>query len=328
MARILVAYGSMRVQYDKDKNPVLGQHILGTVFDAEQALTAAGHTARKCVISRNPVKFIREFHRFKPHAIFNLCESVAGDAGQEKNVAALFEMLKARFTGNGPMPLTICQNKAFTKRILKSAGIPTPPFAVVTEDLEIELPFELPAMVKPVREDGSVGITARSFVKTQKRLAERIRYIKRNFGQPALIEKYAPGREFQVSVMGNSSPEVLAIAELSYKGLPRHLPRICTYAAKWDTNSSYYKCTNPIIPARAGEKTEKKLVDISLRIFEIFNMRGYARVDFRVYRNKPTVIDINPNPDFSADAGFARAAAWAGFPYPALANRLVELALE
>ena len=328
MTRVLIAYSARRIHYDRERNPQLDCNILGTALDVEKALLAAGYQVKRAGISRNPSLFIREARKFKPHAVFNLCEDVGGDATKEKAVAALYELLNLRYTGNGMLPLTICQNKAFAKRILKTAAVPTPPFAVVSDEECIELPFPLPAMVKPVREDGSVGITARSFVTNQKRLTDRVRYIRKNFSQPAIVEKYIAGREFQVSLLGNNQPTILAIAELSYKGLPRNLPRICTYAAKWQTGSRYYKFTIPQIPARINEKLEKRLSELARKIFDIFHLRGYARVDFRVYRNKPFVIDINPNPDISPNSGFARAGQWAGLPYPDLVKRLVELALE
>ncbi|NLE65948.1 MAG: ATP-grasp domain-containing protein [Lentisphaerae bacterium] len=328
MTRVLIAYSARRIYYDREHKPQLDCNILGTALEVEQALLTAGFVVKRAGISRNPAPFIRELRKFRPHAVFNLCEDVGGDTTKERAVAALFELLNVRFTGNGVLPLSICLNKAFTKRILKTAAVPTPPFAVMDNEDDIDLPFSFPAMVKPIREDGSVGITARSFVTNHKRLADRIRYIRTNFRQPAIVEKYVAGREFQVSLLGNRQPTILAIVELSYKGLPRSLPRICTYSAKWTTNSRYYRHTIPIIPARINEKLEKRISEIARKIFDVFHLRGYARVDFRVARNKPFVIDINPNPDISPDAGFARAAQWAGLPYPDLAKRLVELAME
>lgn len=328
MTRILIAYSARRIYYDSEHKPQLDCNILGTALEVEKALIATGFKVKRAAISRNPSVFIRETLNFKPHAVFNLCEDVGGDTAKEKAVAALFELLNIRFTGNDVLPLAICQNKAFTKRILKTAAVPTPPFALISDEENFELSFPLPAIVKPVREDGSVGITARSFVTNQKRLADRVRYIRKNFKQPAIVEKYVAGREFQVSLLGNNQPKILAIVELSYKGLPRNLPRICTYSAKWTTNSAYYNHTVPKIPAHINEKLEKRISELSRKVFDIFHLKGYARIDFRVSRNKPFVIDINPNPDISPDAGFARAAEWAGLTYPDLMKRLVELALE
>ena len=328
MTRVLIAYSARRIYYDREHKPQLDCNILGTALEVEQALLSSGFIVKRAGISRNPTPFIRELQRFRPHAVFNLCEDVGGDTAKEKAVAALFGLLNVPFTGNGVLPLSICQNKAFTKRILKTAAVPTPPFAVLDDEEDTDLPFNFPAMVKPLREDGSVGITARSFVTNHKRLVERIRYIRNNFRQPAIVEKYVAGREFQVSLLGNRRPTILAIVELLYTGLPRNLPRICTYSAKWTTNSRYYKHTIPRIPARINEKLEKRISEMSRKIFDVFHLRGYARIDFRVARNKPFVIDINPNPDISPDAGFARAAQWAGLPYPDLAKRLVELAME
>jgi len=260
--------------------------------------------------------------------IFNLCEEIGGDPKKEKSAAAFYDILGVPYTGNDTVALAVCLNKGFAKRLLKSYRLPTPPFALVDDAEDIELPFALPAIVKPVGEDGSLGISARSVVKREKDLPRRVAYVHKRFGRPALVEKFVSGREIQVSMMGTAEPRVLALAELSYKGLPSSLPKICTYSAKWHATSAYYKFTNPVLPARLNERTERRIREVSQRIFSLFMLRGYARIDFRVSRNHCFVIDINPNPDISPDAGFARAARWAGIEYPELVDTLVRMAME
>ncbi len=329
MNRILITYSPFIASMKNRDSFNLDRDILGTVLEVEKYLVEQGFNVKKIGIKRKSIgKFLHEINRFKPSVIFNLCEEVDRDSTKEKSAAALYELLGVPFTGNGSFALMVCLDKAMTKRILKSNGIPTPPFKIFADDSKGDLPFSLPAIVKPIHEDGSTGITARSVVRNHRNLVARIAYIHRKFKQPALVEKYLPGRELQVSLLGNRNPTILAVAELSYRGLPRRLPRIVTYSAKWKKNSRYYKYTNPIIPARIEANLQKRVEEISRKIFEMFNLRGYARIDFRVKGNKPFVIDVNPNPDLSLDAGFARAAHYAGLGYPRLVRRLVELALE
>jgi D-alanine-D-alanine ligase len=328
MHRVMIAYSPARIYHRKNGTPNFERDIISTVLEVEECLLNLGFSVKKAGIRRDLTKFLQELRRFKPTVIFNLCEEIEGDPSKEKSAVALYELLAVPFTGNGTLPLTVCLNKAITKRILKTLSIPTPPFKIFTDPGKEELPFPFPAIVKPLHEDGSMGITARSVVTSTKSLGTRIRYITKNFKQPALVEEFVPGRELQVSLLGNRNPRTLAVAELSYKGLPKALPRIVTYSAKWLTSSRYYKYTNPVIPAKIDDKLGKRVVEISKKIFDIFDLRGYARIDFRVDRNKPFVIDVNPNPDLSSDAGFAKAAKHAGLTYQQLIRKLVELAME
>jgi D-alanine-D-alanine ligase len=326
--RVLIAQGGQPATRNGAGKLRLDRNILGTVLDVEKCLLEKGCRVEKARLTPNPASFLRHFQAFRPHVIFNLVEDVAGDATKEKSAIGLFELLGVPFTGNGNLPIAVCLNKAMAKRILLTASMPTPAFRVIHDPRDTDLDFSFPAIVKPLREDGSLGITARSVVNTRAQLSRRVAYVRDNFRQPALVEKFVEGREFQVSLLGNRRPRVLAVSELSYEGLPAGLPRIVTYSAKWHTESKYYKHTTPVVPARAEPALVKKLAAIARGAWEVFELRGYARVDFRVRRDHPYVVDVNPNPDISADAGLAKAARHAGLSYADLIFRVVRLALE
>lgn len=323
-----MAYSPTRLGRDKAGKPRLEKHILSTVNDVVEALGQAGYRVESAALARDPRRFLAAARRFRPKVVFNLCEGVAGESELEKNAVALFELARLRHTGNSCLALAVCLEKAMTKRLLRTARIDTPDFLAVPEGEEPEGHLELPAIVKPSLSDGSLGITARSVVKTQAALRRRVQYVHRWFRQPALVERFVSGREFQVALVGNQQPEVLAVAELSYRGLPRTLPRICSYAAKWDPASPYYRYTNPVLPAPIPEALRHRLETAAVRAWRVLGMRGYGRVDFRVRRNRPFVVDVNPNCDISADAGLARAARHAGMTYAQLCDRVVRLALE
>jgi D-alanine-D-alanine ligase len=328
MARVLIAYNPTRIGRDHTGKLLLAEHILSTVADVTQALKLRDHKVEGAALRRDPRWFLSFAQRFRPHVVFNLCEGVGGEATLEKNAAALFEMRRLRYTGNDCLALGICLEKALTKQILRSARIDTPDFTTVPLGHELEEHIELPVIVKPAMSDGSAGITVRSVCKTMEAVRSRIGYVHRVFRQTALVEKYIAGREFQVGLLGNDEPRVLAVAELSYAGLPKGMPRICSWAAKWQPGSSYYRHTNPLLPAPVPYAMRRKLESIALRVFRLLRMRGYARVDFRMRRNRPQVIDVNPNPDISRDAGLARAARHARISYAELCHRIVQLALE
>jgi D-alanine-D-alanine ligase len=328
MLKVLIAYSPHRLGRDRAGKPQLGTHILSTVQEVEEALLEKGYRVERAALQRDVSRFLSRARRFRPDVVFNLCEHVGGDARLEKNAVAVFELAKLRFTGNGCLALALCLEKAMTKRVLRAYRIATPDFVVVKVGEEIDGDFALPAIVKPTRTDGSLGITARSVVKSKHALRNRISYVHRKFRQAALVERFVAGREFQVALLGSEEPEVLAVAELSYVGLPRHVPRICSYSAKWLPMSAYYRHTTPVIPARVGEPARRSLELAALKAFRVLGLRGYARVDFRMGRGRPQVIEVNPNPDISSDAGLTRAARHAGLCYADLIDRIVGLAME
>ena len=328
MARVLVAYSPTRMGIDHTGRELVEDHILSTVGDVVHALKARDHKVETAALRRDPRRFLAFVQRFRTHVVFNLCEGVGGEATLEKNAAALFELRRLRFTGSGCLALAICLEKGLTKQILRSARIDTPDFAVVPEGNGLAEHVELPVIVKPAMSDGSAGITARSVCKTMEAVRKRVAYVHRSFRQAALVEKYISGREFQVAMLGNRDPRVLAVAELSYKGLPKGMPRICSYSAKWQPDSAYFRHTNPVMSARMPFVVRQRLQTMALRTFQLLGLRGYARVDFRMRGTRPQVIDVNPNPDISRDAGLPKAARHARISYVELCDRIVRLALE
>jgi D-alanine-D-alanine ligase len=328
MSRVLVAYSPTRLGRDRSGKPNLDTHILSTVIEVEEALAEAGHRVERAAFQRDIHRFLYRVRRFRPDVVFNLCEHVGGKTSLEKNAVAVFELAHLRYTGNGCLALALCLQKAMTKRVLRAFRIATPDFEEVPPGETLES-FELPAIVKPTLTDGSLGITARSVVKSREALRKRIQYVHRKFGQPALVERFIAGREFQVSLLGNREPQVLAVAELSYSGLPRGVPRICSYSAKWLPMTAYYRHTRPLLPAPINSSLKRRLESAALNAIRILGLRGYARVDFRVGRGgKPNVIEVNPNPDISRDAGLTRAGHHAGLSYPQLIDRIVSLAWD
>jgi len=326
--KVLIVYNSSRITHDKNGNLILDTNIISTVEAVEKALEAKGYLINKVALKKNFKKFIAVIEKFKPDIIFNLCEMINNNAMLEKNAVAVYEIVNLPFTGNTLTPLYICLNKALTKRFFNLYKIPTPKFRILNNYDFDDIDLKFPLIVKPGLEDGSKGISAKSVVKNLKALKKRVKFIITKYKQFALVEEFIQGKELHISLIGNKEPDVLAIAELDYKGLPKSLPKICSYAAKWQTNSIYYKYTNPILPARINIKLYNDLSEMAKFIYKKFMCKGYARIDLRLKKGKPYFLEVNPNPDISPDAGFAKAAKYAGLPYEDLINRIVLLGLE
>lgn len=317
--------------YNLDGKMLDLDNIHTTVADVEAALKANGFS-----VSKVPLKKIEDLGRFTeeikdPGALmFNLCEGALCRSTFEMHVAALLELYGARFTGNGPLTLGLALDKGLTKDILYRRGVPTPGYAVMSVPPErLEKGLEFPLIVKPLREDASVGIDSDAVVGSMAELKERVTQVNARFYQPAIVEEFIDGREFNISVLGNgAAKKALPPSEILFVDFPEGKPRICCYEAKWVEESQFYRKTVPSCPAKISDALRKELHDVALKAYDVMGCRDYARVDMR-YDNlgRIKVLEVNPNPDISADAGFARAAKAAGLDYKDLIGGIVNSAV-
>src|SRR5207244_11959187 len=201
--------------------------------------------------------------------IVSLVESFGGNDGDDTNVAAFLELLGRRYTGAGAHGLYLAQDKALAKKIFAFHGIHTPYFATVYRGrTEHSHDIQFPVIVKPAREDGSIGIHFGAVCGSIKELMERIDYIQAQFDSRALIEEYIEGRELYVSVLGNDKPEALPVIELDLSKLPEGTPKIAGTEVKWEEDTDAYKKTKPILPQDLGEELEARLKSVAVQAFQ------------------------------------------------------------
>lgn len=141
------------------------------------------------------------------------------------------------------------------------------------------------------------------------------------------IEEYIPGREFNLSVIGGKNgPKVMPVAEMQYLDFPADKPRILNYASKWDTESFEYSHTVRTFELPESDRDLSLLLaDLARKCWDLFELRGYARVDFRVNeKNQPYILEINTNPCLSPDSGFPAACDRAGISYTEMIKHIIE----
>lgn len=269
-----------------------------------------------------------KLQRVKADVIFNLFEGFAGDPQTEVALAAFLPELGIPYTGNSAEALALALDKVRAKAVFESAGIATPAWQELTPDTIGQLRLPFPCIVKPCAEDASHGIGPESVVRDPAAFEQQVTKICRCFGGRALVEEYVDGREFNITVLGNSEPTVLAISEIVYT-LPPGLPRILTFHAKWDEGTIYCDGTTNVCPAEIPAELSARIGEIAVQAFTAFGCRGYARVDFRMdTRGALKVLEVNPNPDICAGVGAARQARASGYTYGEFIEKIVQLALE
>jgi D-alanine-D-alanine ligase len=180
--------------------------------------------------------------------------------------------------------------------------------------------------VKPRCEDGSHGLSARSVCGTAQEALKQAAEIAALWRQDCLIEEFLPGREFNVGVLFDGL--VLPPSEIVYK-LPTGLPNLVTFEAKWVRDSVYDRGTPVRVPAEnVCDALLGRLRWLALHAWRALGCRDYARVDLRLDgAGEPRILEVNPNPDISPDAGLARAAEAGGICYDELIARIAGCAL-
>lgn len=300
-------------------------------ISAHEVLTALTSTGHHCFLfpsGDNLGKFVHWLEEIKPDVIINLCKAYKGIPQVKANVAAVFDLMGIRFTGNTSKVLALCQDKFMTKAVLKAYGLPTPQSWLVTScDQQIELNF--PVIVKPNSEDGSLGIAMNAVVFDTDELQQRVNTIIKRYEQPALIEEFVDGREFNIAIYDDTEPRALPASEIDFSGMPDGTPHICSYEAKWHEDSVLFLRVPPICPARIDSSLMARLQLTALEAFMALGCRDYARVDFRVSESGEIfILEVNPNPSISRSAGYVRALSAAGIEYRDFWQSMITKALK
>jgi D-alanine-D-alanine ligase len=218
--------------------------------------------------------------------VFSIAEGLKGRS-REAQVPALCELFDQPYVFSDPLTMTACLDKAVAKRLVRDAGVPTPSFAVADRADAVADWTDFPAFVKPVAEGTGKGCEAASLVHTEAELQEAVRRVIGRYRQPALVERYLPGREFTVGIVGNGNDaRVLGVCEILLKPNAEanvyslHNKELCeelvTYAPTDDGEAW-------LAGARA------------LQAYRALECRDAARIDFRSDADgEPHFLEANP----------------------------------
>jgi D-alanine-D-alanine ligase len=293
-----------------------------------ETLNQAGLEATLIPLQRSMFNFLRRIKDLNVDVIVNLCEGFFGKPQWESNVAAVMEVLHIPFTGNGSRTLALCQDKHQAKAILSSYNLPVAPSQLITSAEEM-VDLRFPVIVKPNSEDASLGVHPESVVYDAEALSVQVKRIIDTYSQPAIVEEFIDGREFNVAILDDGEPRALPVSEIDFSSMPEGYPKICSYEAKWYPDHILYQTTPPVCPARIDEELRNRLQALALNAFKVMGCRDYARVDFRMNEaGEIFILEVNPNPDISLDAGYARALKAAGIEYADFWKMMIANALR
>ncbi len=313
-----------------DEGPADELDVLVQVDAVREALRTLGHEVDTLPAGLELGQLQDRLEAQRTDLVFNLVESLAGHGRLIHLVPSLLDAMGRLYTGAPAEAIWLTSHKVMAKERMVAAGLPTPPWAgPCPQDLPSPQSWR-PArrceasgqrwIIKSLWEHASVGLEADNVVEDscdqslEQEMAARAPFL----GGVCFAEAFVEGREFNLSVLaGPQGPQVLPPAEIIFEGYAAGLPRIVGYRAKWDADSEEFRHTPRSFEFGPDDHSLlAELQGLALQCWQLFGLRGYARVDFRVdERRHPWILEINANPCLSPDGGFAAALARAGIEF-------------
>jgi D-alanine-D-alanine ligase len=318
---VAIVYGRVRPDAPPDEQDALVQ-----VNAVRAALGRLGYQAIDVPLTLDLGVSAAVLRSSAPLLAFNLTETINGHGRLIHLAPSLLDSLGIPYTGAPAEAIYLTSHKILAKRALACAGIDTPPWAAAARGAP---PFPPPYIVKSIWEHASIGMEDSSVAGDPSALAAEIeRRAVREGIENLFVEGYIEGREFNLGLLSApdaAGQQVLPPAEIQFVGYPEGKPRVVGYRAKWVDGSFEYGSTRrrfsfppedqPLLAA---------LADRARECWELFGLRGYARVDFRVDEaGRPWILEINANPCIAPDAGFLAAAGRAGVSIDEVVARII-----
>lgn len=291
-----------------------------TIEALEAVIVAQGHAVTRIGNARALTQRLAQGQRWD--LVFNIAEGIWGTA-RESQVPALLDVFGIPYTFSDPLTLAVCLDKRLAKHVLREHALPTPDFVVLTEAeqwRQVQLPY--PLFVKPIAEGTSRGVTSLSVVHTADELRLTSAELLRSYAQPVLVERYLPGREFTVGIVGTgSSARALGALEVHLFG---------------EADQGVYSYDNKqlfegrVRYSAASDAEAQRACDLALAAYRVLGCRDGGRVDLRSDEHgQPCFIEANPlaglHPEISDLAILAHQI---GLPYSALVGEILNSALK
>ncbi len=257
-----------------------------TIAAIAAALAGLGHRVERIGRGRELARRLVAGERWD--LVFNLAEGVRGRS-REAQVPALCEMFDQPYTFSDALTCAVTLDKPLAKRLVRDSGLPTPEFEVVeTLEQAERVTLEPPLFVKPAAEGSSKGISARSRVADRSELIEACGELLRLFRQPVLVERYLPGRELTVGIVGNGNARVIGVMEVIFKA-GKDGDYTALNKAEY-TERVEYRLLN-------GDPLDRRAREIALGAYRALSCCDAARVDLRCDEDgEPCFLEVNPLP--------------------------------
>ena len=291
--RILVLYNVARVLKKGTETDLACEQEITTIVPlVVTLLQSRGYSVETLETTLNLWEELKE-RRGSLDLVLNMAEAFGGGNRDETLVPAMLEALEIPFTGASSHNMHLTLDKEKTKLVARGYGIPVPEYQVFRRgDEALGNNLSFPLIVKPIREEASIGIYTDSVVTSAIDLRERITRVLRFYRQPALVEPFISGREISVGMIGNGDTlHIFPPLEFLFAGAVSPLEAFRSYEYKWGGRKEQ------MVRALLDNQTAQLLLDYSGRAFVATECRDYARMDFRLSdRGEIFLLEVNYNP--------------------------------
>ena len=263
------------------------------------------YNVKFCEPDQNFLGFVKTF---KPDVIFN---ALHGRFGEDGYMQSIFETLNIKYTHSGVLSSMLAMDKELSKNIFIKNKILTPEFIILkNESINLKLKkikkkFNSNVVIKPLNEGSSFDV----FICNKNNLLRNLKKM-RNYRE-ILVEKFIPGREIQAAIMGKKK---LGAIELKPKR------KFYDYQAKYNLNAK----TQHIMPAKINSKKYNKLMKIAFKAHNLLFCRGITRSDFKFYKNRFYLLEVNTQPGMTSLSLVPEIAAYRGINFKSLVNWIIK----
>jgi D-alanine-D-alanine ligase len=280
----------------------------------------------------NHEELLARLQTCRPEFVLNLCDTgFRNVAEHELQIPAVLELLDIPYSGATAACIALCYDKALVRLIADSLGVATPREVLILGEHHLELldTFQYPALIKPNRADGSLGITRDSVAANAAQARKRVQQLRHELpANEILVQEFLPGPEYSLALIGNPGRafQTLPALAVDYSQLTTDLPPILTYESKTDPSSPYWRAIK-LIPASLPRDVLREIREAAERLFERLQCRDYARFDLRTASDGSIrLMEVNPNPAWDPEAKLARMAELGGISYAQMFEAILETA--
>lgn len=272
------------------------------VFDA---LKRKGYPVVAIDAAEDMVTLIRK------HQIDTAFVCLHGPMGEDGTIQGFLKVMGIPYTGSGVRASAVAMDKIMTKDLVQCHKIPTPAFAVLTEEKSRYAWGRLPVVVKPSEEGSTIGV---SRVEKRKDLAPAVREAFR-FCPRVLLEEYIQGREVTAGILGD---EMLPLVEV------RPSEGFYDFAAKYTSGDTQY-----LVPAPLPKGLARRVQQLALKVHRLIGCRGATRVDFMIdHKKRPYMLEVNTIPGMTETSLLPKAAQASGISFDDLVERILLMAAQ
>ena len=290
-----------------------------------EALEDLGYEPINLFFSLNLNETIHALRSIDPFFVFNLVESVAGRGQMVHTAPMILDYLQLPYSGSRTEALFLSSNKLLAKKMLKISGIATPPWVTSQNLWGNGRSYAVPFVIKSVWNHGSLGLNDDSliYVKNYQQLCDEMELRRKDLGRDCFAEDYVDGRKFIISLLaGDCVPEVLPLAEIHPSDKVKRIKSKAKRHKGSFENDHICHCFNY---ANRDVPLRQQLAKIARGCWNIFGLRGCARIDVRVdHASKPWVLEVNANPCLAPGSGFIAAAKQAGLNFNQVIERILK----